>query len=59
MGGAQVILVDTHVVVWLAFEQGQLSKNARAATNKARQNGEGFRHMLYTARFSEDPKNKS
>jgi hypothetical protein len=54
-----VILVDTHVVVWLAFEQGQLSKNARAATNKARQNGEGFRHMLYTARFSEDPKNKS
>jgi len=37
-----VILVDTHVVVWLAFDQGQLSKNARAAINEARQNGEGL-----------------
>jgi PIN domain nuclease of toxin-antitoxin system len=37
-----VILVDTHVVVWLAFDQGQLSKNARAAINEARQNGDGL-----------------
>jgi PIN domain nuclease of toxin-antitoxin system len=37
-----VILVDTHVVVWLAFDQGQLSKNARAAINGARQSGEGL-----------------
>jgi PIN domain nuclease of toxin-antitoxin system len=37
-----VILVDTHVVVWLAFDQGQLSKNARAAINRARQSGEGL-----------------
>jgi PIN domain nuclease of toxin-antitoxin system len=37
-----VILVDTHVVVWLAFDQTQLSKNARAAINDARQNGEGL-----------------
>jgi PIN domain nuclease of toxin-antitoxin system len=37
-----VILVDTHVVVWLAFDQGQLSKAARAAINEARQNGEGL-----------------
>jgi len=37
-----VILVDTHVVVWLAFDQNQLSKNARAAINEARQNGEGL-----------------
>jgi PIN domain nuclease of toxin-antitoxin system len=37
-----LILVDTHVVVWLAFDQAQLSKNARAAINKARQNGEGL-----------------
>jgi PIN domain nuclease of toxin-antitoxin system len=37
-----VILVDTHVVVWLAFDQGQLSKNARAAINQARQSGEGL-----------------
>jgi len=42
MGSAQVILLDTHVVVWLAFDQRQLSKNARAAINEARQNGEGL-----------------
>ena len=37
-----MILVDTHVVVWLAFDQAQLSKNARAAINEARQKGEGL-----------------
>ncbi len=37
-----MILVDTHVVVWLAFDQAQLSKNARAAINDARQKGEGL-----------------
>jgi len=37
-----VILVDTHIVVWLAFDQRELSKNARAAINEARQNGEGL-----------------
>ena len=37
-----MILVDTHVVVWLAFDQGQLSRSARAAINEARQNGEGL-----------------
>jgi len=37
-----VILLDTHVVVWLAFDQAQLSKNARAAINDARQNGDGL-----------------
>jgi PIN domain nuclease of toxin-antitoxin system len=37
-----VILVDTHVVVWLAFDQTQLSKNARAAIDAARQSGEGL-----------------
>jgi PIN domain nuclease of toxin-antitoxin system len=37
-----VILVDTHVVVWLAFEQGQLSKKARAAIDDARKNGDGL-----------------
>jgi PIN domain nuclease of toxin-antitoxin system len=30
-----VILVDTHVVVWLALEQTQLSKNARVAIDDA------------------------
>jgi PIN domain nuclease of toxin-antitoxin system len=37
-----VILVDTHVVVWLAFDQGQLSKKARVAIDDARKNGDGL-----------------
>jgi PIN domain nuclease of toxin-antitoxin system len=37
-----VILVDTHVVAWLAFDQGQLSKRARAAIDDARQSGDGL-----------------
>ena len=42
MGQAEVILLDTHVVIWLAFDQRQLSKNARVAIDEARQNGEGL-----------------
>lgn len=34
-----MILVDTHVVVWLAFDQNQLSKKARAAVDDARHHG--------------------
>lgn len=37
-----MILVDTHVVVWLAFDQNQLSKKARAAIDKARKKAEGL-----------------
>ena len=37
-----MILVDTHVVVWLASEPERLSKNARAVIDEARQNGEGL-----------------
>ena len=37
-----MILVDTHVVVWLAFDQNQLSKRARAAIDDARKNGGGL-----------------
>lgn len=37
-----MILVDTHVVVWLAFDQGQLSKKARAAIDDARKTGDGL-----------------
>ena len=37
-----MILIDTHVVVWLALDQTQLSKNARAAIDAARQNGDGL-----------------
>ncbi len=37
-----MILVDTHVVVWLAFDQNQLSKKARAAIDDARKKGDGL-----------------
>jgi PIN domain nuclease of toxin-antitoxin system len=37
-----VILVDTHVVVWLALDQSQLSKKARAAIDDARGSGDGL-----------------
>jgi PIN domain nuclease of toxin-antitoxin system len=37
-----MILLDTHVVVWLAFDPAQLSKKARAAIDEARQNGGGL-----------------
>lgn len=37
-----MILLDTHVVVWLAFEPGRLSHPARTAIDKARRNAEGL-----------------
>ena len=37
-----MILVDTHVVVCLALDQTQLSKNARAAIDDARRHGDGL-----------------
>jgi PIN domain nuclease of toxin-antitoxin system len=37
-----VILVDTHVVVWLAFDQNQISRKARTAINDARKNADGL-----------------
>lgn len=37
-----MILVDTHVVVWLAFDQEKLSRKARAAIDHARKNGHGL-----------------
>lgn len=37
-----MILADTHVVVWLAFEPSQLSRKARAAIDDARKNGDGL-----------------
>lgn len=37
-----MILVDTHVVAWLAFDQGQLSGKARTAIDDARENGDGL-----------------
>jgi PIN domain nuclease of toxin-antitoxin system len=37
-----VILVDTHVVVWLAFDQDQISRKARIAIDNARKNANGL-----------------
>lgn len=37
-----MILVDTHIVAWLAFEESRLSKNARAAIEGARNQGEAL-----------------
>jgi PIN domain nuclease of toxin-antitoxin system len=37
-----LILVDTHVVVWLAFDQTQISNKARAAIDEARNLRDGL-----------------
>jgi PIN domain nuclease of toxin-antitoxin system len=37
-----VILLDTHVVAWLAFEANQISRKARTAIDNARNRGEGL-----------------
>lgn len=42
MGRAELILVDTHVVVWLAFEPAQISRKARTAIDNARQDASGL-----------------
>lgn len=36
-----MILVDTHVVVWLALEPANVSKKARAAIEQTRHSGQG------------------
>ena len=37
-----MILLDTHVVVWLVSEPERLSKKAKAVIDDARQNGDGL-----------------
>lgn len=37
-----MILLDTHVVLWLAFDQARVSRRAKAAIEEARRNGEGL-----------------
>ena len=37
-----MILLDTHVVLWLAFDQARISRKARAAIDEARKSGEGL-----------------
>jgi len=42
MGQAPVILLDTHVVMWLAFDGDRISPKARTAIVDARANAEGL-----------------
>jgi PIN domain nuclease of toxin-antitoxin system len=42
MGRTLLILLDTHVVVWLAFDQSQISRKARTAIEEARALGNGL-----------------
>lgn len=42
MGKTRLILLDTHVAVWLAFEESKLSKTARAAIVQERSVGGGL-----------------
>jgi PIN domain nuclease of toxin-antitoxin system len=37
-----MILVDTHIVLWLAMEPAKISKRARAAIEQARQDAQGI-----------------
>ena len=37
-----MILVDTHVVVWLALDQDKISRKARVAIDQARKNAAGL-----------------
>ena len=36
-----MILLDTHIVLWLAFDAARLSKKAKTTIEEARQSGEG------------------
>jgi PIN domain nuclease of toxin-antitoxin system len=42
MGQTLVILVDTHVVMWTAFEGDRISQTATAVIADSRRNGEGL-----------------
>jgi PIN domain nuclease of toxin-antitoxin system len=42
MGRSLLILLDTHVVIWLGLDPARISKSARAAIDKSRQEGAGL-----------------
>jgi PIN domain nuclease of toxin-antitoxin system len=42
VGQALVILLDTHIVMWLSFDGDRISPSARSAIVDARENGEGL-----------------
>jgi PIN domain nuclease of toxin-antitoxin system len=43
-----LILVDTHIVLWLTSEPEKLSKRAKDALDEARQNGDGIAISAFT-----------
>jgi PIN domain nuclease of toxin-antitoxin system len=42
MGGSLLILLDTHVLIWLALDPGRISSKAIATIDEARQTGSGL-----------------
>jgi PIN domain nuclease of toxin-antitoxin system len=42
MGQTPVIMADTHVVVWLAFDPERISRRAKAAIDEARNKSDGL-----------------
>ena len=42
MGQPRMILLDTHVVLWLTTDPRRLSSKAKSAVEKARSNGDGL-----------------
>ncbi len=42
MGQSQVILLDTHLVLWLTTDPAKLSGKAKSAIEDARKNGDGL-----------------
>lgn len=42
MGRSVLILIDTHIVLWLALEPERISKRVRAVIDEARGNGAGL-----------------
>jgi len=42
MGKPPVILVDTHIVVWLALEPARISRRAKAVIDETRQSAQGI-----------------
>ena len=42
MGRSNLILVDTHIAVWLASDYARLSRNARQAIDEARKEADGL-----------------
>jgi len=47
MGQSQVILLDTHVVLWLTSDPSKLSRKAKTAIEDARKYGDGLARPLY------------